>query len=263
MYKKRSKTKRNGMNIGIIGIILSILSLLIAILGYLYLHNHEKDFQSVIIDFYANISTELASIALTVLVIDQIARRRAGEQLKAQLIRELRSSDNGIAVRALDELYAHGWALDGSLQGVHLLATNLEGAYLYGVDFSQAWMRDANLTNAYMRDCLLHGTTLVGADLTGARELTPEQLAKASMLLGAILPNGQKYDGRYNLEKDLSIAKERGYDITNQKSMAKFYGVSVKRFIEGQKKYQEGFELMDSSIHKPDDWLEKYTKKLS
>ena len=53
-------------------------------------------------DFYANVSVDCLSIAFAILVIDRLNERRAERALKAQLIREMGSTDNGIALRAVE-----------------------------------------------------------------------------------------------------------------------------------------------------------------
>ncbi len=65
------------------------------------------------------------------------------------------------------------------VQGAYLRRTDLshaklERANLSGADFSNAVLRDADFKNA-----ILEGTILRGADLTGAKNLTKEQLRKA------------------------------------------------------------------------------------
>lgn len=97
-----------------LGIVALLLGILIAIVGYLNQHNgfYLGEFLGQVIqDFYTNVSTDLASIALTVLVIDYLNERRAQQQLKAQLIREMGGSDMGIALRAVSELDAKGWVI--------------------------------------------------------------------------------------------------------------------------------------------------------
>src|SRR4029078_5937329 len=60
-------------------------------------------------DFYANVSVDCLSVAFAILVIDRLNERRAEQERKAQLIREMGSRENGIALRAVQELRAHGW----------------------------------------------------------------------------------------------------------------------------------------------------------
>jgi uncharacterized protein YjbI with pentapeptide repeats len=70
-----------------------------------------------------------------------------------------------------------GFELD--LQGAFIRRTdlsnaNLERANLTGADCSNVIFRGANF-----KDAILDGTILKGADLTGARNLTRAQIAKA------------------------------------------------------------------------------------
>src|SRR5690242_14629286 len=59
-----------------------------------------------------NVFSEVFGILVTVLLIDSLNERRAQNELKKQLLREMCSADNGIALRALGEFKAHGWAED-------------------------------------------------------------------------------------------------------------------------------------------------------
>lgn len=241
-----------------VGVSLLIFALVSSILGYINQHGWQIDLAQITNDFYANISTELASIAITILVIDALAQRRADEQLKAQLIRELRSPDNGIALRALRELEAHNWTSDGSLKKAYLLGANLENAFLRDTDLSKAWMRNVNLQGAYMHNAKLTDTTLVGSNLRGVRELTSAQLREARMLLGATMPNGDRYNGRFNLQEDIKAGRERGFDMNNPTSAAKFYGVAKKDYLQGQERADEEIFEIDKSIYRPEDWLGEY-----
>lgn len=110
-----------------------------------------------------------------------------------------------------------------NLTGVNLTRANLSEANLYTADLQRANLSEANLseavlvsadlTTANLGGATLHGApmwyvTLVGADLaradltgadltradlTNARHTTPDQLAQAASLEGAIMPDGQKH----------------------------------------------------------------------
>ncbi len=241
-----------------VGILLALLAISAAVLGQLY--QRELTGQSnPILDFYANISAELGSIAITVLIIDTLAQRRADNQLKAQLISELRSGDNGIAQRALTELRERGWAMDGSLRHVYLIRANLKQAFFRDVDLTGAWFREANLRNTYWKRANLQDATLVGADLTGARRLSTAQLTKAYMLLGATLPNGQRYDGRFNLPKDIANGEKRGFNMSQPVEAAQFYGVSLQAYQTGQTRgLIENPKPKADDIYHKEDWLKPY-----
>jgi len=55
-------------------------------------------------DFYANVSTTLIGIALTVFIIDALNRRRDDRLEKIRLIRDIGCGDHGIALRAIVEI---------------------------------------------------------------------------------------------------------------------------------------------------------------
>ena len=72
------------------------------------------------------------------------------------------------------------WA---SLYGADLSGAQLSGAFLYGADLFKADLRGADLRDADLRD----------AELSRA-DVTDEQLASATSLKGAIMPNGTQHD---------------------------------------------------------------------
>jgi hypothetical protein len=181
------------------------------------------------IDLWANLGTELASIAATVLIIDALNQRRDAQRLKEQLIREMGSRDNGTALRAVEELQARGWLGDGALQGADLRRANLRGARLTRADLEQADLYNANLNDAY----------LVRANLHRARRLTDHQLAGVRSLQHATMPDGSRYDGRFSLARDIQWAHENNVDIDDPAAMAEFYGVSVDEYSRGQEWWAE------------------------
>ena len=76
------------------------------------------------------------------------------------------------------------------LSGTYLRRTDLshaklERANLSRADFSNAVLRDADFKNA-----ILEGTILRGADLTGAKNLTKDQLREAILDPRTKLPDG-------------------------------------------------------------------------
>jgi len=174
---------------------------------------------------------------------------------KIEVISRLRSNDNKYALQAVEELRVRGWLFDGSLSGVALCRAELEGADLMkarldGVDFHQANLEGADLRMCNLRVAKLVRANLQGAniseadltrvdlykaDMRGARNLTGEQLSKATRLMGARMPDGSYYDGRFNLPGDLALAIWGKVEIDDPEAMAKFYGVSVEVYLEGQK----------------------------
>jgi uncharacterized protein YjbI with pentapeptide repeats len=173
----------------------------------------------------------------------------------AELINLLHSPENQKVLAALEELRQAGWLTDGTLNNnslcnVHMESANLSGASLHKVDFHQARLHSADLsevdlsetklTRARLMGANLAGTNLSGADmykvnLTGAKNLTASQLARAKRLFGAIMPEGGTYDGRYNLIGDLEFARWGQVDVNDPAAMADFFGVSLEDYLEGQK----------------------------
>ena len=70
------------------GLIFLLIALLISVIGYLdYLNviSFGENLNWVFSNFYANLATELLSIALTILIIDKLNNNRAEEQTKLQI----------------------------------------------------------------------------------------------------------------------------------------------------------------------------------
>jgi hypothetical protein len=188
------------MNVrNILGVTLLALGLLIAAL---YFYPESWPLYNLVNTFYSNLSSELFGIALTVLLIDALYELRQAQQLKAQLIREMRSPDNGIALRAVEELRAYGWLSDGSMKGSDLHKANLVEADLHGANLDGCDLRNANLKNVSLREASLIGTNLLGANLQGAllrRANLSQTILSNANLSNAILVNanlvGSKLDG--------------------------------------------------------------------
>src|SRR5262245_47882932 len=81
-----------------------VLVVSIAGLGYLIQRNADDGgpaIGAILGKFSITVAIALASIAIALLIIDSLNQRTAEEQVKAKLIRELGSSDNRIALRAV------------------------------------------------------------------------------------------------------------------------------------------------------------------
>lgn len=185
---------------------------------------------------------------------------------KIELLDKLWSGDNELALQAVDELRVRGWLCNGSLTGIAICRATLQGAdlrnaNLSNVDLHQAQLefsdlsmtnlRGAKLIRANLNKANLNQTDLTGADLykanlSEARNLTDEQLAKVKRLWGATMPDGEPYDGRYNLEGDLTLARLMSVDINDPKKMAVFFGISFEAYSQGQQWFDENVPLMRS-----------------
>ncbi|MCA9973186.1 MAG: pentapeptide repeat-containing protein [Anaerolineales bacterium] len=173
---------------------------------------------------------------------------------KMALIRMLSSPDNKRVLQAVEELRVRGWLSDGSLAGVPLCHAHLQNADLLGADLrnvdlhqahlqwadlSQANLSGSKLSRANLRGANLSQTNLAGvdlfkADLTEARNLADSQLALAGRLWGAIMPDEETYDGRFNLPGDLEFARWGRVDVADPAAMAQFFGVPLETYLHGQ-----------------------------
>lgn len=197
---------------------------MIGAIGYLNQHSGLFISLPIIADFYANVAAELASIAITVLVIDTLNERRSIQQEKASLIRQMGSPSNQIAREAARAMRVRGWLEDGSLQDADIARGNLQDAWLQGANLKGAALYKTNLNRAHME----------WSDLTGARSLEDSQLVQLRNLRGTMMPDGIRYDGRYNLFGDLRWALKEGVDIDDPGAMAQFYRVPLESHKQGQ-----------------------------
>lgn len=170
------------------------------------------------------------------------------------VVNKLRSSEHHIVLHAVDELRARGCLSDNTLswvclryanlQGTNLSAANFQNADLHKANLEMAELSYANLRNARLtrvqmqstnlNEATLNGANLVGANLQGAKNLNNEQLSRVSRLRGSILPDGNLYDGRFNLPGDFADASILHVDLNNPVAIADFYGVSMEEFSYGQ-----------------------------
>jgi uncharacterized protein YjbI with pentapeptide repeats len=187
-----------------IGLILGLLAAGSALYGYQRLHG-TFDLLTLIGDFYANVSAELGSIAITVLIVDRLnqrrenrdlarrdAERRAEEarreeerredalrQLKEQLVREAGSPIHATAVTAVDTIRKRGWLgrknmvvipddTESLLQKADLSRADLHESDLSYADLSGADLSGVDLRGAFLANTNLSGAFLYDADLSGA-----------------------------------------------------------------------------------------------
>ena len=101
------------------GIGLGVLALIIFIVGYFDQYTI-LSIRQIFEDFYANVSSELISIVITVLVLEGFYERRQNAQELTRLKALLGSNENVVTKIAIAELKAKGWLEDGSLQGANL-----------------------------------------------------------------------------------------------------------------------------------------------
>lgn len=145
-----------------------------------------------------NFGAGMIGALVTFLLIDRII---GGRELKARLIREMGSNVQNVAVQAVNELRAHGWLTDGSLNGRYLLEANLEGAYLEYANLQKTKLSQANLQKADLRHANLRRASLLLANLQGAN-LRNADLWKAG--LAHVILKGANLEGANLQEADFA-----------------------------------------------------------
>lgn len=214
MLRRIDNKIRTTHSIDIAGIGLLILSLVLGISGYVRLHGH-FDLMTFLNDYYANISTELGSIAITVVIIDHLARWRdkyeEENRARRELIVQLHSTDPVTVLNVMNQIRALGWLFDNSLQatdlsrvnfqgfqldeaqlqnvnfekanlqGVSLAKANLQLANLYRTDFANAKLWGTDLEGAILDDANLRGADMRGANLRNVKFVHPDKLQVSNL----------------------------------------------------------------------------------
>jgi uncharacterized protein YjbI with pentapeptide repeats len=126
----------------------------------------------------ANFRTDAISIAITVIVLDELSRYRSGLEEKERIICQILSQSHDFALEAISIARLNGWLVDGSLRGLDLRGANLSGADLTHADLAGVNLENANLsgtklTYTNLRNAKLHNANFEKAnfdktDLTGA-----------------------------------------------------------------------------------------------
>lgn len=216
------------------------------VLGIYGIRLNDLDFHGIINAFYPIASAELIGIVLTVLLIDELYRRRARadekrrealavEQERQRLILQMGSPNNAFADEAARLLRIRGWgyAKESTLHGASLVKANLQGTNLAGVSLRRAdlWyanlsgaiLNQANLREANLGDASLHGATLHYADLRGARlkgaDLQEANLGWARFDEATILPDGSHWTPNTDLRCFTDRSSRRfwqGYGVENK-----------------------------------------------
>lgn len=190
--------------IRVVSLVMLALALVGGFLGFQQAYPGTFNFGTFITAFYTQLSSELAGIAITVLLIDYLHERREEHRLRQQLIHELGSRNNDIADKAVYELRARGWLMDGTLENVDLHNADLTGANLananlchanlLNVKLVDAELQNANLSEADLKDANLKGANLQNANLW-ASNITMEQLKQSYSYQGATLPDRTIFHG--------------------------------------------------------------------
>jgi len=184
-----------------VGLLLALLALVVGVWGYI--DQHESFNISLFLrDFSANISTELASIAITVLIIDELNRQRSQRQeemqrKKQRLKKLMRSPSRSITRAAIEDLKKSGWLYDGWLDGAYLSYSNLASADLHRASLQGARLKSVkaqgtNLSYADLQGAGLTQAKLQGADLRHA-DVEEASFKEAEFDESTILPDGSRW----------------------------------------------------------------------
>lgn len=174
-------------------------------------------------DFLRDLLPEAVGITFTVFILDRLNSAREERQLKDMLTRRAHSRYNHTALEAIEDMRVLGYLEKGILAGKELRGSNWQSANLYKADLS-----NCDLTNAVLKNA-----DFVYANLRDAK-ISEKQLMQTETMYGAIMPDGKKYDGRYNLSGDFAFAKRSNIDMGSPEDMALWYGVSIETYLQGQ-----------------------------
>jgi hypothetical protein len=236
-----------------LGVLIVETAVLFILVGHYIEYSAIFHAKELLIDLYTNIGSELIGMAITILIIDRLNKKRDETNYKSQLIRQICSHYNPIALEAAKELSVIGAFNDGTLAGRDMCKANLQdvelqgcilngtllketmlanakldGASMISSDLEKANLKEASLVNANLRSAKFYNTDLSGAslswaDLTGAEFLTEQQLKQCGMLWGATMPDGTKYDGRFDLKGDIEEAFLWNVNYNDPEERKNFY----------------------------------------
>jgi uncharacterized protein YjbI with pentapeptide repeats len=106
---------------------------------------------------------------------------------------DLSGADLSNALLDNADLFAH--LPNADLSGARLIGADLSEANLLGADLSNADLIGANLSDAVLDNANLRRAVLDNANLSGADGITNAELEQQALsLVGADMPNGQKYE---------------------------------------------------------------------
>ena len=185
----------------------------------------------ILLQSYVEFTWEMVSIAFTILIIDRLYHQQDVRREKAQLIRQLRSSD---AHDASGQLGTKGWLADGTLRQANLEGMKLKKAHWCQVDLRNGRLHHADFQGADLSEGKFKGAQLDNVKLSFANlsntDLSDAQLATASRLAHAIMPNGERYNGRFHLPGDLQDAHAAGFNLKDSVSMCRFYDIPLEQY---------------------------------
>ncbi len=134
----------------------------------------------------------------------------------------------------IDVNLQNGFLQEINLENANLWRSNLLSTILEKVNFRNATLWQVNFQGAFLNDCDLQNADLRSANLKDVNINDLDCFKRTARMCGSIMPDGQRYNGGYNLSGDIEDAKKRGVDIKDLASMATFYGISLNEYSTGQ-----------------------------
>jgi uncharacterized protein YjbI with pentapeptide repeats len=172
-----------------------------------------------------NLGTELIGLAVTVLIIDSLYRQLQENQVKAKLIRDLSTTDNVSALKAVRELKENGWLSDGTLRGADLSTANLQGAHLVKAKLDGARLQGANFKGSILISVSMKGADLRNIDLDESIILD-SNFSEVDLWAGKF--NNSKL-GKVNFEKSHLVGVSfKGAKIKDCNFQESRYGLSTR-----------------------------------
>lgn len=230
-----------------VGLGLLIASVIVGIIGYNQTHDNRFTWRDFWQDYYANISAELGSVAVTVLIIDQLNRRRQKDEEKQRLIRQMGSKENSMTLQAVEELKVMGALKDGSLVG-----QNFEEANLHGANMGRVNMRHAKMDFSDLREAVLFFADMEYADMSGVK-------ARKTVFTFANLKNANlvaaDLRGALMMGADLTFAKldQAAFDENTQlpDKTNWFKGIDLTRFTDPEHAQYWRADMPESPAYDP------------
>lgn len=129
---------------------------------------------------------------------------------KMQLIEQMGSQDNELALGAVEELRKHGWLFDGTLYEATLEDANLEGADLSHAKLDETNLQGANLMKATLDGASMIHTRLMTAVLVDAN-VQNANLTRADLMAANL--NRACFSGSKLESTDLVMTEFGGTDV--------------------------------------------------
>jgi hypothetical protein len=134
----------------------------------------------------------------------------------------------------IDVNMQNGFLQEIDLENANLWKGNLSSSIFEKVNFRDATLWQTNFQGSFLNDCNFESADMRSVNLKDATINDIACFKQAARLCGATMPDGQRYNGSYNLNGDIEDAKKRDHDINDPDAMSLFFGVSLDEYAIGQ-----------------------------